>query len=120
MRTLTGSCRTTRARARSGPTLTCWLITCGGWSASACRRVWVTLRDLQRYIGIIGAEVRMPLGEPWRAGKRPYGPAALSAAAACLKGFYLYHAGSTGSLAGGWIRRGCRRGPTTAGRCWVM
>ena len=52
----------------------------------------VTLRDLQRYMGIVGAEVRMPLGEPWRAGKRPYGPAALSAAAACLKGFYLYHA----------------------------
>jgi len=82
--------------------------------------VWVTLRDLQRYIGIIGAEVRMPLGEPWRAGKRPYGPAALSAAAACLKGFYLYHAGSTRSLAGGWTRRGCQRGRTATGRCWVM
>jgi len=52
----------------------------------------VTLRDLERYMGLVGAEVRMPLGEPWRAGKRPYGPAALSAAAACLKGFYLYHA----------------------------
>lgn len=52
----------------------------------------VTLRDLKRYMGIVGAEVRMPLGEPWREGKRPYGPAALSAAAACLKGFYLYHA----------------------------
>ena len=32
----------------------------------------------------------MPLGEPWRAGKRPYGRDALSAAAACLKGFYLH------------------------------
>jgi integrase len=52
----------------------------------------VTLRDLERYMGIVGAEVRMPLGEPWRAGKRPYGPAALAAAAACLKGFYLYYA----------------------------
>jgi hypothetical protein len=33
----------------------------------------VKLRDLERYMGIMGAEVRMPLGEPWRAGKRPYG-----------------------------------------------
>ena len=34
----------------------------------------------------------MPLGEPWRVGKRPYGRAALSTAAACLKGFYLHQA----------------------------
>ena len=34
----------------------------------------------------------MPLGEPWRDGKRPYGRAALSTAAACLKGFYLHQA----------------------------
>jgi integrase len=52
----------------------------------------VTLRDLERYMGIVGAEVRGPLGEPWRAGKRPYGQAALTAAAACLKGFYLHQA----------------------------
>ena len=50
----------------------------------------VTLRDLERYMGAVGAEVRMPLGEPWRAGKQPYGRAALSTAAACLKGFYLH------------------------------
>jgi integrase len=50
----------------------------------------VQLRDLERYMGIVGADVRMPLGEPWRAGKRPYGRAALSTAAACLKGFYLF------------------------------
>jgi hypothetical protein len=49
----------------------------------------VQLRDLERYMGIVGAEVRMPLGEPWRVGKRPYGRSALSAAASCLKGFYL-------------------------------
>jgi hypothetical protein len=49
----------------------------------------VTLRDLERYMGIVGAEVAMPLGEPWRVGKRPNGRAALSTAAACLKGFYL-------------------------------
>ena len=47
----------------------------------------VALRDLERYMGILGAEVRMPLGEPWRVGKRAYGPAALSITAACLKGF---------------------------------
>lgn len=50
----------------------------------------VQLRDLERYMGIVGAEVRMPLGEPWRVGKRPYGRSALSTAAACLKGFYLH------------------------------
>lgn len=52
----------------------------------------VVLRDLERYMGIVGAEVTMPLGEPWRAGKRPYGHAALSTTAACLKGFYLHQA----------------------------
>src|SRR6266704_1595279 len=52
----------------------------------------VTLRDLERYMGLVGADVRMPLGEPWRAGKRPFGRSALSAAAACLKGFYLHQA----------------------------
>jgi integrase len=50
----------------------------------------VRLRDLERYMGVAGADVRMPLGEPWRTGKRPYGRAALSTAAACLKGFYLH------------------------------
>ncbi len=54
----------------------------------------VTLRDLERYMGVVGAEVAMPLGEPWRVGKRPYGRAALSSAA-CLKGFYL-HQGACG------------------------
>lgn len=52
----------------------------------------VVLRDLERYMGIVGAEVRMPLGEPWRVGKRPYSSSALSTAAACLKGFYLHQA----------------------------
>ncbi|WP_327031723.1 tyrosine-type recombinase/integrase [Micromonospora ureilytica] len=49
----------------------------------------VRLRDLQRYMGIVGAEVRTPLGEPWRVGKRPYSAATLSTAASVLKGFYL-------------------------------
>lgn len=52
----------------------------------------VQVRDLERYMGIVGAEVFMPLGEPWRVGKRPYGRSALSAAASCLKGFYLHQA----------------------------
>jgi hypothetical protein len=52
----------------------------------------VGLRDLERYMGILGAEVRMPLGEPWRVDKRPYGRAALSITASCLKGFYLHQA----------------------------
>lgn len=44
----------------------------------------VGLRDLERYMGVVGAEVRAPLGEPWRVGKRPYGHATLSTAAACV------------------------------------
>jgi integrase len=52
----------------------------------------VQLRDLERYMGILGATVQMPLGEPWRVGKRSYGQAALSITAACLKGFYLHQA----------------------------
>ncbi|WP_224282311.1 tyrosine-type recombinase/integrase [Streptomyces sp. LS1784] len=52
----------------------------------------VQLLDLERYMGIVGAEVRMPLGEPWRVGKRPYGRSALSAAASCVIGFYLHQA----------------------------
>jgi integrase len=48
----------------------------------------VGLRDLERYMGLVGAEVCMPLGEPWRVGRRPYGTAALATTAACLKGFY--------------------------------
>ncbi len=61
------------------------------WLERECLAVdAVTLRDIERYMGLVGADVRMPLGEPWRVGKRPYGKAALSAAAACLKGFYLH------------------------------
>ena len=52
----------------------------------------VQLRDLERYMGILGANVQMPLGEPWRVGRRRYGQAALSITAACLKGFYLHQA----------------------------
>ncbi|MFB7277158.1 tyrosine-type recombinase/integrase [Streptomyces hydrogenans] len=63
------------------------------WLEREClQREAVTFRDLQRYMGIVGAEVRMPLGEPWRVDKRPYRDAALSTAAACLKGFYLRQA----------------------------
>lgn len=71
------------------------------WLERECLSVAaVGLRDLERYMGIVGAEVRMPLGEPWRVGKRPYGRSALSTAAACLKGFYLHQAalGANGEL----------------------
>lgn len=51
----------------------------------------ITLLDLHRYMGAVGAEVPMPYGLPWRvAPKRPYGTSALQVAAACLKGFYLH------------------------------
>jgi integrase len=75
----------------------------------------VQLRDLERYMGVVGADVRMPFGEPWRAGKRPYGRAALSTAAACLKGFYL-HQSSLGVNAGLGEKLGRTRLPTRADR----
>ena len=50
------------------------------------------LHDLQRYMGLVGAKVAGPHGEPWRAGKHPYGRSALRTAAACLKGFYVHQA----------------------------
>jgi hypothetical protein len=40
-------------------------------------------------MGIVGTEVRMPLGKPWRVGKQPYGATTLGTAASVLKGFYL-------------------------------
>ena len=33
----------------------------------------VQLRDLERYMGIVGAEVHVPLGEPWRQAGVPTG-----------------------------------------------
>jgi len=52
----------------------------------------VGLRDLRRYMGLLGAQVQMPLGQPWRAGRGPYGNSALATTAACLKGFYRHQA----------------------------
>jgi hypothetical protein len=81
----------------------------------------VVLRDLERYMGILGAEVRMPLGEPWRVGKRPYGPAALSITASCLKGFYLHslRSGSMPRSARVLTRLGCRRGWIAVAASWA-
>ena len=72
-------------------------------------------------MGILGAEVRMPLGEPWRVGKRPYGPAALSITASCLKGFYLHQAalGVNAELGKALTRPGCRRGWIAAAASWA-
>jgi len=54
----------------------------------------MSLLDLHRYMGAVGARVPMPFGQPWRTPpKRPYGSSALQVAAACLKGFYLHHCG---------------------------
>lgn len=82
----------------------------------------VSLRDLERYMGILGAEVRMPLGEPWRAGRRPYGKNTLSTAASVLKAFYLELAG-LGRNAELGRRLNQVRLPSRAdrtGRCWGM
>ncbi|WP_406292046.1 hypothetical protein [Embleya sp. NBC_00896] len=37
----------------------------------------ISLQDLKRYMGAVGAEFRGPYGRPWREGKRPYGQSAL-------------------------------------------
>ncbi|MFE4612126.1 tyrosine-type recombinase/integrase [Streptomyces niveus] len=51
----------------------------------------ITMMDLHRYQGAVGARVPMPYGQPWRVPpKRPYGTAALQISASCLKGFYLH------------------------------
>ena len=34
----------------------------------------VSLRDLKRYMAALGAAWRGPYGQPWRAGRRPFGP----------------------------------------------
>ncbi len=86
------------------------------WLARECLALGeVQLRDLERYMGIVGADVHMPLGEPWRAGMRRYGRAALSTAAACLKGFYLHQA-SLGVNAGLGEKLDGTRLPTRADR----
>jgi integrase len=55
----------------------------------------VTLQDLKRYMGAVGARVPLPYGQPWRvAPKKPYGTSGLEVAAACLKGFYLHQCAS--------------------------
>ena len=51
-----------------------------------------SLQDLKRYMAALGAAWRGPYGQPWRAGRKPFGQSALSAAAACVKGFYLQQA----------------------------
>ncbi|MEU4955208.1 integrase [Streptomyces lavendulae] len=51
----------------------------------------VSLLDLHRYLGAVGARVPMPWGQPWRLPpKRPYSSSALEVLASCLKGFYLH------------------------------
>jgi len=52
----------------------------------------VSLLDLRRYMAALGAPSRGPYGQPWRTGRRPFGQSALSAAASCVKGFYLQQA----------------------------
>lgn len=52
----------------------------------------VSLLELKRYVAALGAAGRGPDGQPWRAGRRPLGQSALSAAASCVKGFYLRQA----------------------------
>ncbi|GAA2502452.1 hypothetical protein GCM10023100_22550 [Actinocorallia cavernae] len=51
----------------------------------------ITMLDLRRYQGAVGAQVAMPYGQPWRVPpKRPYGTSALALSATVLKGFYLH------------------------------
>jgi hypothetical protein len=54
-----------------------WLPTEGLTLATA------SLHDLQRYMGLMGAEYRGPHGAPWRVGKRPFSQSGLEVMAAC-------------------------------------
>lgn len=72
-------------RERRGRTRICWWTICGGWSGNA----WPSPQSNCETLNGTWAW-SVPLGEPWRVGKRPYGHSALSTAAACLKGFYLH------------------------------
>lgn len=53
----------------------------------------ISIGDLKRYMGLLGAEFPGPLGRVWRAGKRPLANASLTLAASCLRGFYLHQGG---------------------------
>jgi integrase len=81
--------------APTAHTRTCSSTICGGLQFEGLTPETVTLRDLQRYMGAVGAEYRGPFGSPWRTDKRPYGQATLETAAACLKALYVYQ-GSKG------------------------
>ncbi|MFJ7494455.1 hypothetical protein ACIQZB_25190 [Streptomyces sp. NPDC097727] len=74
-----------------GRTRICWWITCGDWSANAWGLGAVQLRGPERYLGLVGAEVRMSLGEPWRLGKHPYDRSALSTAGQALAAVGFHH-----------------------------
>ncbi|MGW1617314.1 tyrosine-type recombinase/integrase [Streptomyces sp. NPDC002285] len=51
----------------------------------------ITIMDLHRYQGAVGAQVPMPYGQPWRVPpRRPYSTSALSVSATVLKRFYLH------------------------------
>lgn len=66
------------------------------WLEAECLRSdSVTMQDLRRYMGAVGAEYAGPFGRPWRTGKAAYGQSTLQTAAACLKGFYV-HQGALG------------------------
>ncbi len=86
-----------------------WLDVSGLSTGSVC------LADLRRYMGSVGAEVSGVHGVVWRPDRKPYGPASLKTAAACLKSFYVFQAtqGVNQSLADELDRT---RLPTTADR----
>lgn len=55
----------------------------------------VSLRELARYMGVLGAEYAGPFGLPWRNGRQPLSQSSLASVAACLKRFYS-HQGTCG------------------------
>jgi len=77
----------------------------------------ITMLDLQRYMGAVGARVPVPYGRPWRTPpKRPYGASALQVASACLKGFYLHTCSRSGSNLGLVAALSAERLPTKVDR----
>jgi hypothetical protein len=70
----------------------------------------VSLQDLRRYMAALGAAWRGPYGQPWRAGRRPFGQSALSAATSAASSVWC-----APNVPG----RSCMRLTMTLGLAWL-
>jgi integrase len=85
------------------------------WLAATRRREdTVGIGDLRRYLGLCGMEHAGPFGVPWL--ERPLSGSALSARAACLKGYYLDVTAAEGVNVGLRAELSAKRLPGAAAR----